>query len=285
MPDAPPSEDSIAVADGGYSAQGGESSIRTMAEDDREAAIGARGGGRSMLTVMTYNVGAGLANPTRLVEVLRQSGADIVGLQELAPEQSAALADRLRDRYPHQVLHPAGIPGKGIVSRFPVHETELLDLHPGRPDLQARVDAPGGELTVIVAHPPPPRFGRDRARQTALTAQQIADIAAAATRGVPAVLLTDLNRVGWQAAVRQLRGLGLIDAFGEAGRGRGFTLPTRMSHLAYRGHPLGDVALPPLLRVDYVWHTAHFRTMRSWIGAHAGSDHLPVLAVLERVDG
>ena len=46
-----------------------------------------------MLTVMTYNVGAGLAAPLRLVEVLRQSGADIIGLQELAPEQGAVIAD------------------------------------------------------------------------------------------------------------------------------------------------------------------------------------------------
>ena len=66
----------------------------------------------SMLTVMTYNVGAGLAAPLRLVEVLRQSGADIIGLQELAPEQGAAIDDRLCDGYPHQVLHPTGIPGK-----------------------------------------------------------------------------------------------------------------------------------------------------------------------------
>ena len=238
-----------------------------------------------MLTVMTYNVGAGLATPARLVDVLRRSGADIIGLQELAPEQGAAVAKQLGEEYPHQVLHAAGIPGKGLISRHPLRETALLDLHPGRPDLQADVEAPGGTLTVIVAHPPPPRFGRNRARQTALSEQQIAEIAAAAACGTPAVLLTDFNRVGWQAAYRQLRRSGLIDAFGAAGRGMGFTLPTRLSHLAYRGHPLGDVALPPLLRVDYVWHTAHFRTMRSWIGDNAGSDHLPVLAALERVDG
>jgi endonuclease/exonuclease/phosphatase family metal-dependent hydrolase len=234
---------------------------------------------------MTYNVGAGLASPPRLVEVLRRSGADIIGVQELAPEQSAALAAQLRHEYPHQALHPAGIPGKGILSRFPLRETALLELHPGRPDLQATVEAPGGGLTVIVAHPPPPRFGRNRMRLTALTDRQIAEITAVATRGHPAVLLTDFNRVGWQAAYRQLRESGLIDAFGEVGQGMGFTLPTRLSHMAYRGHPLGDLALPPLLRVDYVWHTAHFRAMRSWIGGNAGSDHLPVLAALERVDG
>jgi vancomycin resistance protein VanJ len=181
-----------------------------------------------MLTVMTYNVGAGLADPQRLVAVLRQSGADIVGLQELAPEQGAAIADQLGTDYPHHVLHATGIPGKGLISRFPVRESELLDLHPGRPDLRALVAAPGGELTIIVAHPPPPRIGRNRIHQAALADQQISGIAVVATRGQPAVLLTDFNRVGWQAAYRQLRLSGLIDAFCTAGSGDGFTLPTRL---------------------------------------------------------
>lgn len=238
-----------------------------------------------MLTVMTYNAGAGLASPSRLIDLLRQSRADIIGLQELAPEQGEAIADLLRDEYPHQTLHPTGIPGKGIISRFALHETSLLHWHPGRPDLQAVVAAPGGDLTVIVAHPPPPRFGRNRIEQDLRSNAQITSIAVAATRGHPAVLLTDFNRTGWQAAYRQLRAAGLIDAFGVAGRGRGSTLPTRVSHLAYRGHPLGDVVLPPMVRVDYVWHTPHFRAVACWTGGNAGSDHLPVLAELVRVDG
>jgi len=237
-----------------------------------------------MLTVMTYNVGAGLADPGRLVAMLRDSGADIIGLQELAAAQGEAISELLREEYPHQALYPTGIPGKGLLSRFPMRESELLELHPGRPDLQAIVAAPSGELMVVVAHPPPPRFGRNRIVHSSLANEQITRIAAVATRGTPAVLLTDFNRVGWQAAYRQLRQSGLIDAFGAAGRGPGFTLPTRLSHLAYRGHPLGEVSIPPLLRVDYVWHTEHFRTLDSWIGHNAGSDHLPVLAELARVE-
>jgi endonuclease/exonuclease/phosphatase (EEP) superfamily protein YafD len=236
-----------------------------------------------MLTVMTYNVGAGLADPLRLIPVLRDSDADVIGMQELAPVQGEAIAELLRDDYPHQVLYPTGIPGKGLLSRHPIRETMLLDVHPRRPDLRALVAAPEGELTAIVAHPPPPRFGRNGALATTLGNEQIAAIVAAATAGKPTVLLTDFNRVGWQAAYRQLRDAGLIDAFGSAGRGPGFTLPTRLSRLAYRGHRLGELPLPPLLRVDYIWHTAHFRARRAWIGAHAGSDHLPVLALLDRI--
>ena len=197
-----------------------------------------------MLTVMTYNVGAGLADPVRLVAMLRGCGADIIGLQELSPAQGAAIAERLRAEYPHQALHPVGIPGKGLISRFPLAEKALLDLHPGRPDLQAVVAAPSGELTVIVAHPPPPRIGRGRMTHSLLTNEQIARITAVATRGHPAVLLTDFNRVGWQAAYRQLRDAGLIDAFGAAGRGLGFTLPDPCLPPRLPGPPFGRSADP-----------------------------------------
>src|SRR5688500_13000143 len=103
-----------------------------------------------MLTVMTYNVGAGLDGPFRFVELLRLSGADLIGLREVSPEQCEAIAELLRGDYPHQTLHPIGIPGKGLISRYPLRETELLELHPGRPDLQATVVAPDGDLTAIV---------------------------------------------------------------------------------------------------------------------------------------
>ena len=90
-----------------------------------------------MFTVMTCYVGARLADRQRLVEVLRQSGADIVGVQELAPDQGAAIAGLPIDGYPYQTLHPTGIPGKVLTFRWPAQECELLDQHPDQPDLQA----------------------------------------------------------------------------------------------------------------------------------------------------
>ena len=237
-----------------------------------------------MLTVMTYNVGDGLADLDQLVDVLRTSSADIVGIQELAPSQAEAIAQELAGDYPHQVLHPDGIPGKGILSRFPLTETTQLDHHPGRPDLQGRVETPDGDLNVLVAHPPPPRFGRNRQQLDALSNAQIRQIIEAVSTGDPVVLLTDFNRISWHAAYRQLSSAGLIDAYAVSGPGLGLTLPTRLAHPASRNSPLGRMPLPPILRVDYVWHTRHFRATGSWVGQNAGSDHLPVLATLERVE-
>jgi len=226
------------------------------------------------LTVMTFNLGAGLADPDRLVGVLRASGADIVGLQELAPGQAAAIERALADVYPFRLLHPLGIAGKGLLSRLPLRDAALLELFPGRPDARATVEAPGGPLTVVVAHPPPPRLGR-RWAENAAAAAQLARLVAAATAGGPAVVLADVNRVAWQAACRRLAAAGLVDAFASAGRGRGATAPTRLGAGA-----AGRLALPPFLRIDYVWHTPHFRTLAAWTGEDAGSDHRPVLARL-----
>ncbi|MCA9862807.1 MAG: endonuclease/exonuclease/phosphatase family protein, partial [Thermomicrobiales bacterium] len=162
-----------------------------------------------MLTVMTYNVGDGLAKPAQLVEMLRASTADIVGIQELAPNQADAIAQELAVDFPHQVLYPDGIPGKGILSRYPLVETTQLDHHPGRPDLQGRVETPEGDLTVLVAHPPPPRFGRNRLYLDALSNDQIRQIVDSVSTGEPVVLLTDFNRISWHAAYRQLVSAGL----------------------------------------------------------------------------
>lgn len=226
---------------------------------------------------MTHNLGAGLAEPARLVAALRASGADLIGLQELAPAQATDLARQLAEIYPFRLLYPLGIPGKGLLSRFPLRDEALLEEIPGRPDLRATVETEGGPVTIVVAHPPPPRLGR-RWAENAAAARQLARVAAVAMAGGPAIVLADLNRVSWQAAYRDLVRVGLIDAFGSAGQGRGATHPTRLP--AGRRH----LVLPPFLRLDTVWHTRHFRTLAAWTGEAAGSDHRPVLARLARVD-
>src|SRR5215213_1639046 len=106
------------------------------------------------ITVMTYNLGDGLAPPERVTTMLRERRPAIVGLQEVDQATGEALPETAA-MLSHQVIHPLGIPGKALLSRFPILSSRLLESDPTRPDLVASVDVGGIEVTVIVAHPPP----------------------------------------------------------------------------------------------------------------------------------
>ncbi|MCS6801792.1 MAG: endonuclease/exonuclease/phosphatase family protein [Chloroflexota bacterium] len=217
---------------------------------------------------MTYNVGNGLALPRRLAEVVRASEADIVGLQELTADQEAGLRDELAEDYPYQLLHGAGIPGKGLLSRYPILEGGQIHSHPGRPDLRATLDVRGYPLHVAVVHPAPPRLVARGLQPSAHTRVQLERLISLLAHDLPLVLLGDFNMTRFQAQYRRVAAAGLVDAFLAAGRGFGRTFPLR----------LGRIPLLPLLRLDYIWLSSHLEAVSAHVGPDAGSDHLPVLA-------
>jgi endonuclease/exonuclease/phosphatase (EEP) superfamily protein YafD len=232
------------------------------------------------LTVMTYNVGNGLARPRRLASLLRASGAEVIGLQELDVVQARVLREALADDYPHQVLHPTGFPGKGLLSRFPIRAHDQLALYPERPDLRAVLDVRGRSVTVCVGHPPPPRLRRKGLSFDEQALAQIDALGETVAACGPSLLLADLNLTPRHPSYQRLRQLGLTDAFAAAGRGRGYTLPLRPGRSQRTKLRLGWLPLRPFLRVDYIWHTREMATRTSWLGRDSGSDHLPVLARL-----
>jgi vancomycin resistance protein VanJ len=215
--------------------------------------------------VLFFNVANGLLRPERLTHSIEQSKADLIGLAELTSKQAEAVRG-LSEAYPYQYLAGSGIPGKGILSRVPLRDPELIELHPARPDLRAYItlgaNGEGQEVQVIVAHPPPQR--------TRLRNAQLRALLHLATTGERTLLMGDFNMVQAQAAYRGFAAAGLVDAFREAGAGRGFTYPVRRAGFRLR----------PLVRIDFIWHTRHLRAERAWVGMDYGSDHLPIFAEL-----
>ncbi len=232
------------------------------------------------LTVMTYNVGNGLAPPARLVEFLRRTDTDLIGLQEVDAAQAAAIAGELAEEYPHQVLAGTGFSGRGLLSRFPIVEHEQLHLSPERPDLRAVVEYGGQAATILVAHPPPPRIGRQGVVFDLTTIRQIERLAVTAVETAPAVLLGDFNMTTGNPIYAWLESLGLVDAYVSAGVGRGVTFPVRLGKARRLNHRLSWLPLPPMARIDYIWHSGNLTSLAAWVGTGAGSDHLPVLARL-----
>jgi vancomycin resistance protein VanJ len=230
-------------------------------------------------TVMSFNVGNGLAPPGLLAKFLDESGVDIIGLQELAVPQSEAVERLLEEQYPYRVLLPTGFSGKGLLSRFPIRGSASVSLAPERPDLHATLDVHGQGLTVFVAHPRPPRITRTGAVFDADTAGQIEMVAEMAVAREPALVLGDFNMTERQPEHGFLRSAGLIDAFQESGA-RGASFPRRIGHTHRFGDSASRMRLRPVIRIDYVWYTPQLIAHRVWVGGDAGSDHLPVLARL-----
>lgn len=237
-------------------------------------------------TVMTFNVGNGLATASHLPAFLRHSGADLIGLQELDEAQADAIERHTAEHYPFRILRGSGFEGRGFLSRHPIQDHEWLGLIEHRPDLRVTVEIAGAAVTLFVAHPPPPRFRRQGVIFDPETISQIDQLSDVVMRTAPAILVGDFNMTARHPKYAHLVESGLIDAFGVAGAGRGATFPTRPGRFRTINHRLTWVPLPVLSRVDYIWHTREFAAKRAWVGRRgAGSDHLPVFAEIELVTG
>jgi len=223
--------------------------------------------GCTALTVMTYNTGCGLIEPDDLIAVLRDSEADIIALVEVTADEVPLLNAALAEVYPYRVLYGYGIPGIGLLSRYPILEHELFDLSTHAfPYLRARLDVEGRPLTVIAAHPPPGLEGLRAYRIPGTPDFPL--LADAAVSDGPTLLIGDLNTSDQSENYQRLAEAGLQDSFREAGWGLGLTFPASGANM------------PSLVRIDYIWHTPGFHAVRAWTGPDAGSDHLPVTAQL-----
>ena len=233
---------------------------------------------RDAIRVMAFNVNNGGAAPELLVPALAASGADVITLEELAADQAAAIERDLSAIYPYRWLQGLGVPGKGLLSRYPILEAEFLPDRSGGHSRDARflLDVDGRTLTVIAAHSPPPVVDSEGYHADPHAATTIGASAALAASHGPAIMLGDFNTTQMSPNYRLPDEAGLTDSFLEAGWGFGTTFPARVAGLR----------LPfPLVRIDYIWHTPELVARSAWVGGYGGSDHLPILAELVWQDG
>jgi vancomycin resistance protein VanJ len=233
------------------------------------------------LVVLSYNVLGFNFNAAQAIQVIRDSGADVVSLNELNPENAAAIDRELKTLYPHQWLVPRpGVTGSGILSK---HRFERVLPQPlgnhgwvGEP---LAVDLAIGHRRVRVVgfHA---SAGPDRVVKRQLQAQALADYAE--RHSGPLVLLGDLNATDQNGAyavvARSTR-----DAWREAGRGFGHTFPASAfpSARGARTALLAGLIPPWLVRIDYVFYSDQLEAVDAQVCADAGgSDHRGVIATL-----
>jgi endonuclease/exonuclease/phosphatase family metal-dependent hydrolase len=215
--------------------------------------------------VMTFNLyGKSTEGRQRQIDLIRDSGADIVALQEVSDPTAELIEAQLSEIYPYRFLFPCSIAGSGILSRYPMTGQELFHSDSGSLyHSSAFIDCDGTRIMVISAHPPPP-MSIDAFRIRSARYGEINFILDRIPDDTPVLIMGDFNMTDTSRDYRLLTGAGLHDSFREAGWGFGWTWRNPV----------------PLLRIDYIWHSAEFEPVWIRTGPATVSDHRPVIAQL-----
>jgi endonuclease/exonuclease/phosphatase family metal-dependent hydrolase len=201
--------------------------------------------------------------------VIRELGADVVGLQEVDARyhiedgddqaEYLAAATGMAAVYGPALIHHRGSCGNAILSRWPVRGVRRVEIgvigREPRAVLDTEIEIAGCDVRVIVTH-----FGlrtAERRLQTEMLVRMLGP------REGPTVLLGDFNE--WSPRAHTLRRLDAV--LGPSPAVRSF--PARL----------------PMVALDRIWvrpasALVELRAHRSRL-ACAASDHLPVLGVVE----
>ncbi len=230
-------------------------------------------------TVMSYNVLGYNRNPQAVTDAILASNADVVALQELNPQVGQAIQENLLAAYPYQQLDAReSVFGSGVISRYPLHLTgeTLPGGWVGTPQVLA-LTVDGKSITLVNAHvfasnPNQPEVMDRVIAERESQARTLKDFAA--QHAGPVIVAIDFNST-MQNTSYQIVTSALTDAWLAGGVGPGNTFP----NIPQRALPLW------LIRIDYVFHSSHFRAVEAQIGPWDGySDHRPVIARLVLTD-
>jgi endonuclease/exonuclease/phosphatase (EEP) superfamily protein YafD len=242
------------------------------------------------LRVVTSNILGYNTNAAGIVAAIRESDADVVALQELGIPVAEAIENDLLVEYPYQVLDPRkGVSGMGIISRYPMRPAEDRLYGDGSPWVtpaqQMLVTFEDNEILFINFHAVPPYLNPfDMARMEEVTRLREDQarwlVEAVRSYGGPALVVGDLN-AGDMSQAHAIMTSELTDVWREAGWGMGHTFPGSSIPGSSRMR-IGGVLVPKwLVRIDYIFHSAHWQTVSADIAPWDGqSDHRPVMSDL-----
>ena len=197
---------------------------------------------------------------------IRESGADVVALQEVSPLNLDGLeASGALESFPYQCVDPRPDHfGTAVFSRLPLEDVEPWQAA-GLPVPRMTVVVDDRRVRLYNVHVRAP-MRRGWPEQWRAQLAQLAR-ARAAERG-PVVMAGDFNATSGHHSFRALLDAGLRDAHVE--RGRWWATTWRPDLLL----------VPPLARLDHVLVSPEVGVLEVWEGKGAGSDHRPVIADL-----
>jgi endonuclease/exonuclease/phosphatase family metal-dependent hydrolase len=232
------------------------------------------------MSVMTFNLEAQVEPVDEIVEIIRESGADIIGLQEVTETAARRFERDLSVEYPYQFSFTDGdaaLTGSAVLSRYPLENPIRL---PGvlthmRVDVRPPQEACLPDFVFYSAHPPPGGWAV-QANSPNQPVRDVDDLLAwAEADTLPVIMAGDFNMTD-QSTNYRFMSERFEDAFREAGWGLGITWPNGYGNFLTR-------LMPPILRIDYVFYDpSAFQAVEAHVIPHSGgSDHFAVVARLD----
>lgn len=237
------------------------------------------------LRVATFNVNFANRQGDEVLDAISEADADILCLQETTTQSEKFLRKHLAAKYPE--FHAVGHKGKHFAERFvfasKLKPRDLVFVPPAEGPFGfycATFTFKGTDIRVINVHLMPFVVPRNASVVDAMAAvaatetKHAAEIAAIldVTNGdKPAVVAGDLNSLSTFTAPAALISSGFIDSYASV-------------HAKADTHPTWQWPTRPLplrLRIDYIFHSKHFRTVNSTIIRREGSDHYLLVSALE----
>lgn len=241
------------------------------------------------LRVLSHNTAQNLPDHKNIDQVIRESHADLVLLQEITKIHIDQYWPKMIDLYPYQVYGPLQGEkqvGMGILSRYPISNVEDFKLADDGLVFQqrARLKVDGKTVTVYNVHLTFPWFRlakepffsyfswpvyHDEVRR-----QEIESLVKLLEdEQHPVIAAGDFNLNDQSSDYQKLTNL-LVDTYKNVGFGFGFTWPANRT-------PFMNIRPAiPFTRIDYIFHSPSIQSNLAKVLQETGSDHKPVIADL-----
>ena len=228
------------------------------------------------LNLLSFNINKDNQQVDQMIRIIRDSNADVVAIQELSPWLAQAADEQLAELYPYRALHPqADFSGQGVLSRYPLSADEYWQMNLGHQHVQ--IDWNGQTVTLFNVHPIHPLRGIQFDGQA--RAEEIDEVLRRAENVTnPLLIVGDFNMTNLSDDYAHITAR-YEDTYQQIGWGMGFGFPNFANAFHIR-------FVPPIARIDYIFHDAHFQPVEMHVGSDSGgSDHFPVYATLALVGG
>jgi endonuclease/exonuclease/phosphatase family metal-dependent hydrolase len=228
------------------------------------------------IKIMTYNIHSaynvdGRQDPEAIAEVILESEADIVAIQEISRgwlvNGSTDLTTWLSNRLGMQVVFQGTTGpmwGNAIFSKYPILKVgsgklPSLGTPLERGYLRAEIEIGDSQSLYIFA-----THLHHVESDPIVRYAQLKELIHTWGKRPYSIILGDLNTRPEDDEIKLLLGAGLIDSWSEAGEGRGDTYSS--TH--------------PVKRIDWIWHTPDLIVREVSVPRSNASDHLPVVVTI-----